>query len=402
VPNPWSFTIECPNPYIVWIEPPIPPCTPVDVPVVVTFSEAMDTLTVAWMISPDPGGWSQVWNQNDTVLTLDHANPFEYETIYTFEVLSGNDLYGLPLIPGPFPNPIEFETCPALCSPRNLTVTRVFPDSIRLEWDAVPNAQGYHVYESGDRFAGFPNDWNLIATVSVETVTILGHLTDGLTHYYVVRAYVGTVSSGNSTMGVKIDKPFTVNPIGPNIYWMSLPYVSEYVTASDIATELTETNINIIAKWDRNKQEIISYYFARGKWRGRDFTIAPGDGIYVSAVNSFNWVMAGTDSDISLDLPFSGQATKTNKHYMAVPYTGVYALASDIVWDIEDGLGPGNNTYVVEVGLWDPATQSERTYSYTPSGWAGDNFALSPGDGVYLRMVQTYVWQPVLLTPYVS
>ncbi|MCK4442947.1 MAG: Ig-like domain-containing protein, partial [Thermoplasmata archaeon] len=49
-PNPWDFTTECPNPYILWIYPPIPPCAPVDSPVVVSFSEPMDTPTVVWTI----------------------------------------------------------------------------------------------------------------------------------------------------------------------------------------------------------------------------------------------------------------------------------------------------------------------------------------------------------------
>ncbi|MCJ2563380.1 MAG: Ig-like domain-containing protein, partial [Candidatus Thermoplasmatota archaeon] len=159
-PNPWSFIVECPNPYILWIMPPIPPCTPVDSPVVVSFSEPMDTPTVMWTLSPDPGGWlPAVWSQNDTLMTLNHANPFEYETIYTFEIVAGEGKYGLPIVPGTFPNPVQFETCPALCAPRNLTVTILFPDSIRLDWDAVPNAQGYFVYESGDRFAAFPGAW---------------------------------------------------------------------------------------------------------------------------------------------------------------------------------------------------------------------------------------------------
>ncbi|MEE9489568.1 MAG: hypothetical protein V3V91_03920, partial [Thermoplasmata archaeon] len=77
-------------------------------------------------------------------------------------------------------------------------------------------------------------------------------------------------------------------------------------------------------------------------------------------------------------------------------------LASDIVGHIEGDLGPGNNTYITEIGLWDPATQGERIYVHTPSGWAGDDFFISPGDGVYLRMVQMCLWQPDLVTPYVS
>jgi len=116
-------------------------------------------------------------------------------------------------------------------------------------------------------------------------------------------------------------------------------------------------------------------------------------------VADFNWYIVGTDSDITIDLPYNPQPFKHNKHYISVPYTGAYTLASDIVVDIEGGLGPGSNAFTIELGLWDAASQSERTYTYTPTGWAGDNFAISPGDGVYIRMVATFNWQPILLTP---
>ncbi|MCJ2563406.1 MAG: Ig-like domain-containing protein, partial [Candidatus Thermoplasmatota archaeon] len=402
VPNPWSFTTVCLAPYITVTDPADAAIDiAVDSDIIITFSEQMDAPTFAWTIAPDPVGWSNLWSGGDTIITLSHPTPFDQCQMYTVTVTAADDMDGNALVAGPVPNPWTFDTVCPINPATGLTVTRSFPATVRLDWNVVPGADSYNVYDAGNRFAAFPGGWNVVSTAN--NFYEFAHLDDGMTHYYVVRAFsIASGESSNSTMGVKIDKAFTVSPNQMNIYWMSLPYNSEYATAGDIATELTDTNVNVIAKWDRASQQIISYYYARGKWRGRDFAIAPGDGIYVSAVADFNWVIVGTDSDIVMDLPFSGQAIKTNKHYISLPYTGVYALASDIVGHIEGDLGPGNNTYITEIGLWDPATQGERIYVHTPSGWAGDDFFISPGDGVYLRMVQMCLWQPDLVTPYVS
>ncbi|MCK4444284.1 MAG: Ig-like domain-containing protein [Thermoplasmata archaeon] len=397
--NPWSFTTVCINPYITVTDPAdLEADVPLDYDITITFSEQIDTPTFAWNIAPGLGNWTDVWSGGNTIVTLSHAIPFDVCQMYTVTVTAADDMDGYPLVAGPVLNPWSFDTICPITPPSGLTVSRVFPSDVRLDWNVVPGATVYNVYHSMGRFAAFPAGWTMTNTVN--NFILFPHLDDNTTHYYVVRAYSNVSGeSTNSTMGVKIHKAFAFNPIQMNIYWMSLPYVSEYATAGDIATELTETNINVIAKWDRASQTIISYYYARGKWRGRDFTLSAGDGFYVSVVKDFNWFIVGTDAEITIDLPYSPQPFKHNKHYISVPYTGAYTLASDIVVDIEGGLGPGTNTHTIEVGLWDAASQSERTYTYTPTGWAGDNFLISPGDGVYIRMVATFNWQPILLTP---
>ncbi|MEE9116181.1 MAG: Ig-like domain-containing protein [Thermoplasmata archaeon] len=402
VPNPWSFTAVCLAPYIL-VTDPVDAAVGVllDADIIIQFSEQIDTPTFTWNIVPDPLGWTEAWTmtvETDDTVTLSHATLFDQCQMYTVTVTAADDMDGNPLTAGPVPNPWTFNTICPITPPTGLTVMRLFPATVRLDWNVVASADSYNVYDSGDKFAAFPGGWNVVNTAN--NFYEFAHLDDGLMHYYIVRAFnLVSGESTNSTMGVKIDKTFS--PVQMSIYWMSLPYNSEYATAGDIATELTDTNVNVIAKWDRASQQIISYYYARGKWRGRDFTIAPGDGIYVSAIANFNWYIVGTDSSITIDLPYSPLPFKHNKHYISLPYTGAYALASDIVVDIEGGLGPGTNTYIIEVGLWDAASQSERTYTYTPSGWTGDNFAISPGDGIYLKMVQSYTWSPLLVTPYV-
>lgn len=405
VPNPWTFKVECPNPRILSTDPKDRAAgVPLDAPLVIVFDRPMDTTTLNWTIDPDPGGWTHAWQDNDTRLVLSHSNLFANDTTYVAHVLEIYDTLGNPLVPGPVPNPWQFTTGTAVSTPRNLEVWRFFPNDVVVVWDAVLGATSYHVYHTTDRFEPWP--WVSMMEITAPTTSALlaGHLTDGLDHYYIVRAYNDALGeeSTNSTMGVKVDESFVTNPMKASIYWMSLPYESIYSKASDIASELTESKVNLIAKWDRNRQEVISYYFARGKWRGRDFALNPGDGFYVSVVSDFSWYINGTDLDMDLDLGFLPTPTKKNAHWVSLPYTSTYAKASDIVLDIEGGLGPGTNAKITEVRKWDPLTGTEIVFFYDGSGWSGDDFDVLAGEGVCLRVVTSFSWSPALLTPVVD
>jgi len=330
---------------------------------------------------------------------LTHANPFDYCQTYTVTI-AADDLAGLPLAAGPVPNPWQFSTPCELLPPAGLQISREPLSNVNLTWSSVANVTEYRIYESQDKFAPFP--WALLDTTVQTWYVAAGHLDDGLTHYYIVRAYNAALGgeSANSTMGVKISKDIVFNPAQRNIFWMSLPYVSEYSTASDIATELTSSNINVIGKWDRQKQKTDVYFYARGKWRGTDFTINAGDGIYVGAVSTFTWDIAGTDSDASINLPFAPSATKLNRHWISVPPTGNYTTASDIVAHIEVSLlvPPAK---IIEVGLWDPISQDVVRFYYD-GWWIGTDFTIGAGDGIYLKVVgDTFDWTPWLVTPYV-
>jgi len=61
--------------------------------VVVTFSEQMNTSSVNYTLSPDPGGKNAVWSNGDKVLTISH-NSFTAGANYTFTVTAAKDLAG--------------------------------------------------------------------------------------------------------------------------------------------------------------------------------------------------------------------------------------------------------------------------------------------------------------------
>jgi len=71
---------------------------PANQSVIITFSEPMNTDSIVYLCTPDPGGWGESWSAGNTVLTLTHTN-FGGILPYTFNVLGGEDAVGTPLIP---------------------------------------------------------------------------------------------------------------------------------------------------------------------------------------------------------------------------------------------------------------------------------------------------------------
>jgi hypothetical protein len=170
-----------------------------------------------------------------------------------------------------------------------------------------------------------------------------------------------------------------------------------YKRASDITNELTSSRIDVVGKWDPSTQTPILYYWFRGGWRGTNFLLNPGDGFFVGARQSFQWVINGTDGAVGHPFTFY-PPPNANIHWISLPYTHRYQLASDIVREIEGGIGGGANRFIIEVARWDPLTQTLVRYTWTPTGWTGD-FSLVTGEGVYFKVASTFSWTPALLTP---
>jgi len=108
VPNPWTFTTSCGEPYIVATSP-ADGATGValDAPIVVSFSEPMNTTSVTWAFVPT-FPFNESWGTADSIMTLSHAAPFSACTVYTVQILSGTDTAGYSLVP--LPHAWSFET----------------------------------------------------------------------------------------------------------------------------------------------------------------------------------------------------------------------------------------------------------------------------------------------------
>lgn len=397
-PNPWSFRSFCTPPQIMSTVP-VDGATGVSptAAIVVTFSRAMNTGTVSANFVPVATG-SSVWSGGDTILTLT-PNPALSDCTSYVVTITGQDTNGNALVPGPAPNPFDFTTaCPAAGPPSNLRITVVPPNILRLTWNAVPLADRYRVYESANRFASFPSGWNQLGEPTLTSFDAIGHYTDGQAHHYLVRSIRGSTESSNSSMAAKIVRAFPFNPGGSNAHWFSLPYRSSYASASDIATELGSGRVDVIGKWNPATQSSTLYYWFRGAWRGTDFTINAGDGLWLGAVSAFSWAILGTDPATTLSFTFNSPPVG-NTNWVSVPLTGTYVRAADFVVDIEGNTGGGANTKIIDVVKWDSASQSFLRFYWTGGGWIGNNFVLGPGDAVYFTIVASFNWQPDLVTP---
>ena len=393
-PNPWRFWTPCVQPRILATEP-LDGAAGVDLyaPVVVTFSNPMNRNTVWWSVLPTPAlPFNASWASGDTVLTLVHGWPFNRSTTYTVFV-GGWDTGGMQLVAGPVPNPWSFTTA-ALPAPRALQVARSSPD-VALTWAPVPGASSYAAYAAPDKFDPWP--WVRLGTTATNRFVHAGADGDGTTHFYVVRAVDGTGGEGaNSTMGVKLVLPFAFDPTRTNIYWFSLPYGSGYRTAKDISDALTEANIDVVARWDPARQAPRLWVFLRGAWRGEDFPIGTGDGLWVGIRATFAWVLNGTEGTQPLRFRFN-MPPQANVDWFGLPYTSAYRRASELVLEIEGGTGPTDRTWITEVGKWDADRQTILRFRFTSSGWSGTDFSIAPGDGLYFRLFVDLTWRPRLI-----
>jgi len=394
VPNPWHFsTTSLPRPMIQWTDPAdgaVGVLLTKDI--IVNFSKPMNIATIHCELDPPDVTLTAFWGPGNFELTLTHSTPLTPNTAYTLNC-TGQDTDGFDLVLGPVPNPWTFTTAGIAPpeAPGGLMARKVPPSIVRLTWRAVTGADSYRIYQSPDRFAMFP--WAVLGTTTATTYDA-NHLADGQTHFYIVRAVKGSLESANSTMAAKIEKSIGYGPTSANIYWFSLPYDSGYVKAGDISTELTSSKISVVAKWNPASQRPVLWYYLRNKWRGTNFTINDGDGLYIGSVSAFSWAIVGTDPSTILSFT-KNSPPKKNVNWISVPYTGIYSKASDIANEL-------TSSKVTEIGLWNPLTQAIEKWFWTGSSWSGNDFEFSPGDGIYITIASDFTWEPSLITPEVA
>ncbi len=389
VPNPWSFTTTSTNPKIMTTD---PTNNQLDVPltktIIVNFNKAMNQASVNEIVSPGGISFTKSWSNGDKTLSLLHAVPFQACTLYTVTI-TGQDTVGNPLVAGPVPNPWTFTTTCLPAAPPGLQVARSGNDIV-LTWRASTLATGYYVYRATDRFAPWP--WAQVGNVTGLTYTATGDNGDTVNHFYLVRGRNALWLEGpNSSMGARMYRQFSLASGVPNSQWFSLPYRSTYTKASDITTELTNAKINVVAKWDARKQTTILYYWFHNAWRGQDFNILPGDGLYIGLVTSFGWSITGTDSSTALQFTMN-PPSKTNYNFISLPYTTSYTNAQSITNEL-------TSSKVVELGHWDPASHAWQKWTYSGGTWTGPNFDIMPGDGFYMVIASGFTWAPKLITP---
>jgi hypothetical protein len=287
--------------------------------------------------------------------------------------------------------------------------------------------------------------WKEMATISAPATTVtipwsqLEADQTGNVYYYLLRAQNSTNESGYSTMLVSVKKHFVTNnaPL-TSINWSALPYyfgnitdsqlTAQHITkASDIVKDIeggttgsvgNELNkkINRVAIWTAGSQTASSAYtysVMLHKWTGSDFSINPGDSVYLQASSQggFDWTIVGGDAVDTLGFQPNTTTGATNFNWVSIPFTSKYQTASDIVNDIEGStVGTSlaeRNRYINRVAIWSSDSQvasSAYTYNALAHRWTGADFTINPGDGVFIQLSNgqlPFNWTPpLLINPY--
>ena len=168
IPNPWNFTTYSKGPSINHTTPGQNTThVALNADIIVKFSEPMNTSTVLFAISPDPGGWSASWNALNDEVTFTHSNPFVKNTYHTFQITAGKDLHGLELEPsdlnpwsfttvgGGYDDPFIIETTPV-----NGAVNVSLAAEIVIEFSSPMNSTTVQ-YSITPTVGGFTANWNL-------------------------------------------------------------------------------------------------------------------------------------------------------------------------------------------------------------------------------------------------
>ncbi|MEI6587572.1 MAG: glycine-rich domain-containing protein [Candidatus Moraniibacteriota bacterium] len=362
---------------------------------------------------------------------------------------------------------IVMQNNPAL-APKNFQIEKILTSvppaaetyNLKFNWDVSMGATKYNLYRTQNKFSGLFDDpcsisqikfghrygdpgattpfcelsglmqdgtddtisWVKMAEIDglqVEYIVPWTEIQSDLlnnVYYYILRAENSIGESGYSTMAVSLKKNFNTNTTKANINWTSLPYATKYQKASDIIADMeggigngSNAKVSSITRWRPDTQNILSYYYDTftHHWMGTDFTVNPGDGISVQLsknMSNFNWTIAG--SDVQNAKTFITNITKANINWTSLPYTTKYQKASDMVRDMEGGIGNGSNAKVSSITRWRPDTQNILSYYYDTftRQWMGTDFSVNPGDGVSIQLSKnttSFDWsQPLVINPY--
>jgi hypothetical protein len=337
---------------------------------------------------------------------------------------------------------------------------------IKFKWDAAEGALNYNIYRAQDKFSQLYHDpcsivqvqngdrenrlcetivemriglddrtdWVLSGSVSAsETEFILEDAQElpGKDYFFIVRAENELGESGLSSMVFSSKRQYLYNSEEnkSNINWISLPYTPGYFTnpfaglnktiidnASQIVKDIEggigqnkNQRIKRLSLWNPIIQSASESYYYRAvynSWINNDFQINPGSGLFLEhsgKTDAFDWTIVGKDEKINKSFFCNGDSAKSNVNWISLPYSGMYKKASDIVNDIEGGIGADTNQRIKRLSLWNPVTQSAISsyyYKSTYSHWIGEDFDVEPGDGIFIELSCNnllFNWEPALI-----
>lgn len=179
----------------------------------------------------------------------------------------------------------------------------------------------------------------------------------------IVMLIISTVAIG-SNMGFKISIQLTAGYSN----FVSLPYFNSYTNAQSLFNDIP--NVSSVSRWNN----------ATGLWEtwigfGNNFAITPGECYVVKVRNNATWVVVGSHNP-SLALPL----TAGYSNFVSVPYHTTATNAQSLFNQIPN---------VSSVSRWNNATGLWESWI----GF-GNNFAITPGEGLVVKVRTTSTWAP--------
>ena len=121
---------------------------------------------------------------------------------------------------------------------------------------------------------------------------------------------------------------------------------------------------------------------------------------YLGVISGFTWVTGGLDKEAGLYFKYN-TGGKSNLNIRMLPYTSQYLKASDVVLDIEGNTYSANR--INNVSIWNPVSQSYRTYLHNGSRWVAPDDPILPGEAILIGLsgvTSEFTWSPkLIMTP---
>jgi len=287
-PVSWAFTTLVVDEIAPQVQAVFPPAeasaVPLDAGLVITFSEAISIPTLAYAVTPDPGGWNATWDSQHRQVTLTHL-PWTPATRYTVTLSQARDLAGNPLAGAPvswsFTTLVVDEIAPQ--------VQAVFPPA---EASAVPLDAGLVITFSeaiststlSYAVTPDPGGWNATWDSQHRQVT-LTHLPWTPATRYTVTLSQARDLAGNPLAGAPVSWSFTttaVDLLPPQVLGVfppagarGVPLTASLVLTFNEAISTTTLAYTVIpdpggwsAQWSPNRHvaTLSHYAFAPGTW----------------------------------------------------------------------------------------------------------------------------------------
>ena len=176
---------------------------------------------------------------------------------------------------------------------------------------------------------------------------------------------VGTITAG-SNMGFKITIPLTAGYRN----FVALPYFNQYTDANSVFNDIP--HCQSVTRWDNPSGSWQTWNGARGD----NFTLNEGEALLIQVNANTNWVVVGAH-----DPAFAVPLTAGYRNFVSIPYHTTAANANDIFSQIPN---------CQSVTRWDNPSGSWQTWN----GARGDDFPLTPGEGLLIQVNGNTSWAP--------